>query len=883
MDNDLMAQRLGPPSEPPRPQNGHSPWQSATPPWAAAPVSADAVPWDRPEPELWPPAALEDERTVELWPPATTPAASAPTAAASAETQGDEQVVTTSANETSDAPAQAETLTDFGAWLSSDPYAQQETEDALDLEPDTITTAESADNDQVAVETAAAVDEDSTDVSVPGRAPWDTPAAFYFDEPGMFDDRPSQMLASYDEMIPMVASAVAAATAAAQQTSTDPDDALAPVLLDVSEPYRPSWPEWSATPAVVTPPAPAAVPPVTAWGSVVGPTPPVDLFTEPEATVMPETDSEPQPGAEQVMEAQLDHGYVTTESEAAEADQEPHVASVELGADPASESEPQTVNDEFATYEEFESVYETHPDWQLESLAIALEGPAADSQSESEWQATADFEADPEPAQQSNSTATESEPEAEWQVATAEAEPELQSVWTAADGEREPQPVWTVAEPQPELESAAEPVAEPEPESEWQRAEFEASREVTAGWPAAGVFELAPESSSDSDIATGESEDAPATAEVESQPQTVAAMAEADPEAEVESVMAVEPDAEPTTAAVPEQVSAVAPISVSTAVMPLPTIFSTAPSAPPQQLMLRIDLAIVEASQLRSAETAKRVGPWPAAGTEPTQPTEATEGADPELAVTDTPDPSPAAATNPVPADLSWAIPALSMPDGDQPPTVATAPDPAADLSWFDPADVAPSVDEPTASFEETRDQVAAAPESVPEPSWPAPAPEPVPTELPWALPALEPVRTPVDATGAYNGTVTNELVKSPEEPVVAAPEPARKPGWLLPRIEAHAAAAEVHAGPRSDSVTAPPRTTAPTNPDPNATSAWFLQSDSATSDPASHPPGAASPPTTGTSSSMESHYAPASAATAAPAVTQPNPKRWFSRLNRKV
>ncbi len=67
MDNDLMARRLRPPSEPPKPQNGNSSFGSGQSPWTTdSEVRAD-VPWDRPADEAWPPI---DELVAErAWPP----------------------------------------------------------------------------------------------------------------------------------------------------------------------------------------------------------------------------------------------------------------------------------------------------------------------------------------------------------------------------------------------------------------------------------------------------------------------------------------------------------------------------------------------------------------------------------------------------------------------------------------------------------------------------------------------------------------------------------------------------------------------------------------------------------------------------------------------
>jgi len=155
---------------------------------------------------------------------------------------------------------------------------------------------------------------DPTDISVAGRAPWDKPESFSFDEQGAVDDRPAHMLETFDEMIPRVTRAVAAA--GVQLATSDPDDAHAPVLHDVAQPPRPSWPEWTAGPdqpvarTPVTPPAFA--------GKVVGPTPPEDLFGT------PQTIERPQPVAAQDAAA----GGRTAQPQPPAADQQaPHLFS----------------------------------------------------------------------------------------------------------------------------------------------------------------------------------------------------------------------------------------------------------------------------------------------------------------------------------------------------------------------------------------------------------------------------------------------------------------------------------------------------------------------------------------------------------------------------
>jgi hypothetical protein len=103
--------------------------------------------------------------------------------------------------------------------------------------------------------------EDASDISVPGRAPWDTPERYTADDLEALDDRPADMLETYDEMIRNVAPAVAAAAApAAQWPASDPDDALAPVLDDVHERPRAAWPAWNTPDATSHDATPAADP-----------------------------------------------------------------------------------------------------------------------------------------------------------------------------------------------------------------------------------------------------------------------------------------------------------------------------------------------------------------------------------------------------------------------------------------------------------------------------------------------------------------------------------------------------------------------------------------------------------------------------------------------
>ena len=120
------------------------------------------------------------------------------------------------------------------------------------------------------------------------------PDPFEFDDGETVDDRPMDMLASYDEMMPIVTAAVAAAktepVAATVEASSedsaaqDPDDAMAPVLNDVDQPQAPNWTLWQP-PSDVVDGRPVHQPAFV--GKVVGPTPPADLFEDGETDDRP--------------------------------------------------------------------------------------------------------------------------------------------------------------------------------------------------------------------------------------------------------------------------------------------------------------------------------------------------------------------------------------------------------------------------------------------------------------------------------------------------------------------------------------------------------------------------------------------------------------------
>ena len=240
-----MARRLRPPSEPPRPQNGHSPSTSDAPPWAASANKAAEVPWDRPADEPWPPTQDADAGTVQ----AAEPTAEIWTATPDANTDTDTNAET---EMRADAPAESQPTNDDAyafdqaMWSSqpatwppadeqddepnesveahaeaqSEPQAQPEPEAEPEPEPEQHAVAT-----QVAPAEAIADTEldsspetmETTDSFVSGRAPWDKPAP-YAGGDAEVDDRPAAMLEaydSYDEMTPWVTRAVAAASVAA--------------------------------------------------------------------------------------------------------------------------------------------------------------------------------------------------------------------------------------------------------------------------------------------------------------------------------------------------------------------------------------------------------------------------------------------------------------------------------------------------------------------------------------------------------------------------------------------------------------------------------------------------------------------------------------------
>jgi len=159
--------------------------------------------------------------------------------------------------------------------------------------------------EDVANEVVDQADEDEMDSFVEDRPSWDMPEPFEFDDDGEFDDRPTDMLASYDEMMPIVTAAVAAAktqpaaepvhASAEDSAAQDPDDAMAPVLNDVDQPQVPNWTLWQP-PVDVADGRPVHQPAFV--GKVVGPTPPADLFEDAEPTDKTAQPDQPQTTAQ---------------------------------------------------------------------------------------------------------------------------------------------------------------------------------------------------------------------------------------------------------------------------------------------------------------------------------------------------------------------------------------------------------------------------------------------------------------------------------------------------------------------------------------------------------------------------------------------------------
>jgi hypothetical protein len=275
------------------------------------------IPWDRPDPEPWPPTATE-EPIDEAEPTAT--AEPEPQATADIEMQATDeafepvgdQPFAFDAFEGSDEQLEVEDDTDMTADEAGFAQAEAAAGDApwqpqpAPWDPTPApweATAAPWDEPQAAAEPevdADAVAEFETDATVSGTAPWDTPEPYSMFEDDVADDRPTEMLESYDEMAPVVARAVAASTAG--DDMSDPDDAMAPVLKDIEQPAAPEW-QWSARPPEFS-------------GKALGPTPPRDLFAEPEVPTEPEAPTEPEVDEEPLMSAE-DGGAEAPDFEAA--------------------------------------------------------------------------------------------------------------------------------------------------------------------------------------------------------------------------------------------------------------------------------------------------------------------------------------------------------------------------------------------------------------------------------------------------------------------------------------------------------------------------------------------------------------------------------------
>lgn len=392
-----MARRLRPPSEPSRPTNGYSPHSNGQLPQAGedAPWAADLdlrsdIPWDRPAAEAWPPADEPAEHQVDepmteqaAWPPAPVyaaqPAAPAQPQAASAPSTWDDLPTTWDKPAAWDGPGAewaAPEVEPEPALVADEPEpVVPPVDQALEQPVDTPVA-------QPVESVAEPVSDETEDVSgpamdatVPGRAPWDRPADYSWDDLPFFDDRPAEMLADYEQEPAPAPAAVAAvpeavAPAAAPEPAPDPYDADAPILQDVERPAAAvAWPAW---PETIQPIAPAPV-----AGRAIAPTPPEDLFAaqtvaqepapEPEPEL--ELEVEPEPEAEQYVETPAATSTVLT----TQAPGQPLVLRIELAiVDPSARVHPAEIARQVGP------VVERELQRQVEAQSLVFGAPVAD-------------------------------------------------------------------------------------------------------------------------------------------------------------------------------------------------------------------------------------------------------------------------------------------------------------------------------------------------------------------------------------------------------------------------------------------------------------------------------------------------------------------------
>ena len=301
-----MARRLRPPSEPPRAQNGHSPLTPEPAPWTAVSDANGEVPWDRPAAEAWPPTT--DEATADIWDAAPVTHAWPPAPATTEQTPDlTEATDTTEVTEAADAaddqtpelegtseramhpqpaPWDPETAPIWSGPAPSDPQP-------MTAHTDAVAEAESPPAPEAAAPEPEA-EADATDLSVPGRPSWDVPAFAASDEAGAVDDRPSDMLDSYDEMIPVVTQRLAEAQAAAAEAvaSFEPESEPAVEAEPVAEPEPVAEAEASVEPEPVADPEPQWP---FVWPSLVDASESVPWAAESESVAEASTTAEAEP------------------------------------------------------------------------------------------------------------------------------------------------------------------------------------------------------------------------------------------------------------------------------------------------------------------------------------------------------------------------------------------------------------------------------------------------------------------------------------------------------------------------------------------------------------------------------------------------------------
>ena len=554
-----MARRLRPPSEPPRPLNGHSPLPPEPAPWAAAPDAHAEVPWDRPAAEPWPPTT--DEATADLWeaapathswPPAPattekTPEVAHVTAVADVTEAADATEVPEPTGAASEGPVQpqpapwdTETAPIWGGPAPWDPQPMPAQTDAV-AEAEPASVPEAAAPEPEAAAPAPEAEVAATDMSVPGRPAWDVPAFAEWDEADAVDDRPSDMLHAYDEMVPVVTQRVAEAQAAAAEPTTPVEPEPEPVAEAVAAVAPEPEPVAEAVAAVAPEPEPVAE-----AVAVVEPEPP---------TVAPEAQSPfawpslLDESSMPVVPSPKESAPWAVELEPVAAESEPVAAESEPVAEASTTAETEAAP--WSDFVEGPREFEAAPTW-LTQYSPTPDEPVATSMSADPYDAEAPVL---DEVQQSAAPVW-----LDWSPAS-----DVNPVAPSAVGGR-------ILGPTPPDDLFAQPSAlvqawlEPEPADE----------------PAA------PET--------------PVESEAVSDAEPAAEVTYHDPEPEPDLEPASEPEPEPEQEPAPAATHIAATTTQS-------LVFSTGPGQQP--LVLRIELAIVDNSiQLRPADMARRVGPW---------------------------------------------------------------------------------------------------------------------------------------------------------------------------------------------------------------------------------------------------------------------------------